>query len=248
MFSKIPSFFSMPNASQSSDNAMPTFAGMPLVNPLLNDAQQNIESLDERIQQLESVAQWLNMNLQLVNSTVQQLQVQKQTLQALAQWQALSKDALGELAKMNPFAAAEAVTEEVVTGGAASSTEPSPVEMPEAGTTPTSKKGAAKRTHAKASEADGLKQDDPESGAEALPAAFEKMAQSWWDGLQNQFAQLAQPLMDAAQATTDSVAAAETKEPESSNRNSRAKKTPVTASKTPRKTAASKVVSTKDKP
>ncbi|AXF84977.1 hypothetical protein DTO96_100694 [Ephemeroptericola cinctiostellae] len=234
MFSKIPSFFSMPNASASSDNATPTFAGMPLVNPLLNDAQQNIESLDERIQQLESVAQWLNMNLQLVNSTVQQLQVQKQTLQALAQWQALSKDALGEFAKMNPFAAAQGVTEEVVAEA------PAVVKAK-----PEPKKAAEKHTHVEAPESSEV-EPDSESSTEALPAAFEKMAQSWWDGLQHQFAQLAQPLVDAAKTTVaeaaehglNSTTAAPT-------RTSRAKKAPAAVSKTPRKTTSSKVVRTK---
>lgn len=238
MFSKIPSFFSMPNASAPSDSATPTFAGMPLVNPLLNDAQQNIESLDERIQQLESVAQWLNMNLQLVNSTVQQLQVQKQTLQALAQWQALSKDALGELAKMNPFAAAQGMTEEV------------PVEAPVAAKAKPVPQSVTEQ-HSEVATCDAKvtgAESDSESGAEALPAAFEKMAQSWWDGLQNQFAQLAQPLMDAAKASVaevDEHSPHPTKEPVASARPSRVKKSPVAASKAPRKTAGTKAAHTK---
>ena len=241
MFSKIPSFFSMPNASAPSDSATPTFAGMPLVNPLLNDAQQNIESLDERIQQLESVAQWLNMNLQLVNSTVQQFQVQKQTLQALAQWQALSKEALGELAKMNPFAAAQGATEEA------------PVEVPvaaEAKPVPqsaTEKHAEAAAFDANVTAAESDVESDVESGAEALPAAFEKMAQSWWDGLQNQFAQLAQPLMDAAKASVAEVdgQSHHPKQPVAPARPSRVKKSPVAASKAPRKTAGTKAAHTK---
>ena len=99
MFSKIPPFFSMPNMSPAELEAAPSFAGMPLVNPLLNDAQANIDTIDERIQQLESVAQWLNLNLQMVNSSVQQLQVQKQTLLALAQWQELSKSTMESFSK-----------------------------------------------------------------------------------------------------------------------------------------------------
>ncbi len=238
MFSKIPSFFSMPNVSASADNATPTFAGMPLVNPLLNDAQQNIESLDERIQQLESVAQWLNMNLQLVNSTVQQLQVQKQTLQALAQWQALSKDALGELAKMNPFAAAQGATEEAA-AEAVADTKPEP------------KKTTAKQAKAAAPEADELNAEpdsgsEKESSTEALPAAFEKMAQSWWDGLQNQFAQLAQPLVDAAKTTVAEVAEhGLSSTSATAARTSRAKKAPAVVSKTPRKTTSTKAARTK---
>lgn len=239
MFSKIPSFFSMPNVSTSADNTTPTFAGMPLVNPLLNDAQQNIESLDERIQQLESVAQWLNMNLQLVNSTVQQLQVQKQTLQALAQWQALSKDALGELAKMNPFAATQGATEEEIATEAAAEAKPEP------------KKTMAKHAKTAAPESNELNAE-PDSGSEkgvsveALPAAFEKMAQSWWDGLQNQFAQLAQPLVDAAKTTVADVAEhGLSSTSATAARTSRAKKAPAVVSKTPRKTTSTKAARTK---
>lgn len=138
MISGFPPFFNTPNAGDTP----PMFAGLPLVNPLLNDASTNIETLNERITQLESVAQWLNMNLQMVNASVQQMQVQKQTLQALAEWQQLSKGTLEELAKNKPSA------------------EPNP-------TTPT---------------------------------AFEQVAQSWWDGLQQQFVQLAQPLVSEKDA------------------------------------------------
>ena len=201
MFSKIPAFFSMPNAAAATAPSTPTFAGMPLVNPLLNDAQQNIESLDERIQQLESVAQWLNMNLQLVNSTVQQLQVQKQTLQALAQWQALSKDALGELAKMNPFAAVpdtkgDAATQ-VVSEEASASVEKIKSSAQKATVQPAEQKMDSEV---------GSNERSVDAGeTEDLPVAFEKMAKSWWDGLQNQFAQLAQPLMDAAKSSVDDM-------------------------------------------
>lgn len=143
-------FSNLFNLANSSD-ATPMFAGLPLVNPLLNDATTNIETLNERIAQLESVSQWLNMNLQMVNASVQQLQVQKQTLQALAEWQKLSKGAMEEFTK---------------------------TKVDEPASTSKSKKTAAKP-------------DEP-----TTPAAFEQMAQSWWDGLQQQFAQLAQPLVE----------------------------------------------------
>ncbi|MGL4766673.1 MAG: PhaM family polyhydroxyalkanoate granule multifunctional regulatory protein [Formosimonas sp.] len=125
MFANFTQLFNLPQAA--AGDTPPMFAGVPLVNPLLNDAATNLEAIDERIKQLESVSQWLNMNLQMVNASVQQLQVQKQTLHALAEWQKLSQSAL-ETPPANPDA----------------------------------------------------------------PAAFEQMAQAWWQGLQQQFNHIAQ--------------------------------------------------------
>ncbi|TDR33037.1 PhaM family polyhydroxyalkanoate granule multifunctional regulatory protein [Hydromonas duriensis] len=229
MFSKIPAFFSMPNNNTTGDNA-PSFSGMPLVNPLLNDAQTNIESLDERIQQLESVAQWLNMNLQMVNGTVQQLQVQKQTLQALAQWQALSKDALGELAKINPFAAAQ-IQETPIK--AESNTQPNTTTR----TRKPSKTNKSSRTsHATDESATQQTSAQTESAPPVeTPAAFEQIAHTWWNGLQSQFAQLAQPMMQAVKSAND-------------NANEPAPTAAKTAGKTtavPKKSARPKVIKSK---
>lgn len=181
MFSKIPPFFQWPQAGTSeSANPSTLFSGVPLVNPLLNDSQSNIESLDERIAQMESVAQWLNLNLQMVNHSVQQLQVQKQTLMALAQWQEMSKDALSQLAKVNPFASAMS---ESVSADAE-------VEPPQS-TAP----------------------DEPQEAKESkeetsqMSSVFEQLASSWWSGLQSQFAQIAQPLMEQAQAAMQTPSA-----------------------------------------
>lgn len=200
MFSKIPPFFSMPNAAPAGVEAAPSFAGMPLVNPLLNDAQANIDTIDERIQQLESVAQWLNLNLQMVNTSVQQLQVQKQTLLALAQWQELSKSTMESLSKINPFAE----TEQQDANPEATQTEAQ--KEHDSNQSPKGTKAkASKRVASKKSEADVVEKTNPlpdEIEAE-MPAMFEKMAQTWWEGLQNQFAQLAQPLVETAQAAAN---------------------------------------------
>lgn len=101
MFSNIPSFFNLPSNVNVPTDMSGMFAGVPLKNPLLSDQTQNVEQLDERIKQLESVASWLNLNLQMVNSSVQQLQVQKQTLQALGQWQEMTKTAMAGFVKAN---------------------------------------------------------------------------------------------------------------------------------------------------
>jgi hypothetical protein len=178
MFPQMPSFFPWANGSSQTSKPEAMFTGMPLVNPLLNDAQQNIETLDERIAQLESVAQWLNMNLQMVNSAVQQLQVQKQTILALAQWQAMSKDALGEWAKMKPFGT------ETPNQSDGTPTEPA---------TPTAKKSKAAKKPITEPPKDTSQTTAEEPPPLKMPVAIEQFAQSWLEGLQNQFAQLAQP-------------------------------------------------------
>ena len=181
MFPQMPSFFPWANGSSQTDKPEAMFAGVPLVNPLLHDAQQNMEALDERIAQLESVAQWLSLNLQMVNHAVQQLQVQKQTLIALAQWQTMSKDALSEWSKANPFA-------NTADSAEASSNQESPQTK--------SKTGAKQKIKSK--DADETAVPAQAGAVNKIPAAFEQMAQSWWDGLQTQFAQLAQPIVSGA--------------------------------------------------
>lgn len=233
MFSKIPPFFTMPNISAAGAEAAPAFAGMPLVNPLLNDAQTNIESLDERIQQLESVAQWLNLNLQMVNTTVQQLQVQKQTLQALAQWQELSKSTMESFSKINPFTESEKTENEPPEVKPKKSTtinKSNGTQAAKKATKATTKKSA----EAKIAEAAG---DTENAIEEEMPAIFEKMAQTWWDGLQNQFAQLAQPLVESAEEAANKlteIVAAPTKA-------AAAKRKPKAATDTPKAKAAPKV-------
>lgn len=201
MFSGLSPFFNFPNANTdtSGNNAPPMFAGVPLVNPLLNDAQTNLKTLDERIAQLESVSQWLNMNLQMVNGSVQQLQVQKQTLQALAEWQKLSQGAMGELTKINPF------NPPAETPADAQSEYESKPEQPLKKTQVKAKKTAAKIA---SEDSAAATVDEPP----VIPAAFEHMAQAWWDGLQQQFAQLAQPLVDA-ESNKVAVATATPKSP-----------------------------------
>lgn len=174
MFSGLPSFFNFPKSNNEADTpSAGLFAGVPLINPLLNDADTNLKSLEERIAQLESVSQWLNMNLQMVNTSVQQLQVQKQTLQALAEWQKLSKDAMAQFAQKN--------TEPANQGDA----EPQKTATP-------------KKTKAKPE----AMPSQPEATA-AHSEAFEQAAQSWWNGLQQQFIQLAQPLVEAAKPAVE---------------------------------------------
>ena len=179
MFNQMPPFFNWPNQTSGAPEQAPSdmFAGMPMVNPLLNDAQQNIESLDERIAQLESVAQWLNMNLQMVNSGVQQLQVQKQTLLALAQWQEMSANAMSGFANAGAFGQTAEATD-----GADNATE-------------------ATQTDPQSATSDNAAPAD----ASAMPAAFEQMAQSWWTGLQNQFGQLAKSVFDDAAVAADAT-------------------------------------------
>ncbi|GHA74034.1 hypothetical protein GCM10009007_13990 [Formosimonas limnophila] len=188
MFLQMPSFFPWANGSSQTDKPEAMFAGVPLVNPLLHDAQQNMETLDERIAQFESVAQWLSMNLQMVNHAVQQLQVQKQTLFALAQWQTMSKDALSEWSKVNPFANNADSAE-------ASSNQEVPQKKPKAGAKPRTKSKDVAATQMPAQA----------ESVHKIPAAFEHMTQSWWDGLQTQFAQLAQPIVSGAADKTTPI-------------------------------------------
>lgn len=154
MFSTVPPFFPFTNPASTQDDASSLFSSvLPLINPLLSNNPISTETIDEQIEQLESVTQWLNVNLQMVNASIQQLQVQKQTMTALAEWQKLSADAMAQFTQKTP-------SEDSNTHTNTSTDNASPL------------------------------------NTSNLPPAFEQMAQTWWNGLQQQFTQLVKPIIE----------------------------------------------------
>lgn len=74
-----------------------------------------IEELDKRINELKTVEQWLNLNLNLLKTTIQGMEVQKGTLAAIQVFSASfqsspSKDSRASGASPNPFATAGAAS------------------------------------------------------------------------------------------------------------------------------------------
>lgn len=197
MFSNIPSFFNLPSNVNVPTDMSAMFAGVPLQNPLLSDQTKNVEQLDERIKQLESVASWLNLNLQMVNSSVQQLQVQKQTLQALGQWQEMTKTAMAGFVKANERVEPSAAQEPA---SAAENNQPAK----------TKAKPSTTKTTAKSNVETEEKIDIPiaaPTDADDMAANLEQIAQSWWAGLQNQFAQVVQPVMESVTTQVEAAIA-----------------------------------------
>jgi PAB1-binding protein PBP1 len=75
-------------------------AGMPTL---------DIEELDKRIQDLKSVENWLQLNMNVLRSTIQGLEVQRATLAALKNFSAaMTPEALAEATKAAQKAASQA--------------------------------------------------------------------------------------------------------------------------------------------
>lgn len=69
----------------------------------------NIEELDKRIQDLKSVENWLQMNMNVLRSTIQGLEVQRATLAALKSFsEAMTPEAMAEATKAAQKAANQA--------------------------------------------------------------------------------------------------------------------------------------------
>jgi PAB1-binding protein PBP1 len=69
----------------------------------------DIEELDKRIQDLKSVENWLQLNMNVLRSTIQGLEVQRATLEALKSFSAaMTPEALAEATKAAQKAASQA--------------------------------------------------------------------------------------------------------------------------------------------
>ena len=87
----------------------------------------DIEELDKRIQDLKSVENWLQLNMNVLRSTIQGLEVQRATLAALKSFsEAMTPEAMAEASKAAQKAASQAtqaatdMAKEMATGNCAS--------------------------------------------------------------------------------------------------------------------------------
>ncbi|MBU4611661.1 transcriptional regulator, partial [Achromobacter sp. GG226] len=130
----------------------------------------NLEELDKRIQELQAVANWLRLNMTMLQGSIQALEVQRATIATLRSFaQTASGAAAGS------------------TGGAG---EPSPLEVA-LGIKPHTRTSQ----EPPAEPAAAPKASSPEAPAAAPSGQAEDTAQpqqAWWNLLQNQFNQIAQ--------------------------------------------------------
>lgn len=141
------------------------FAGALPSTPILNT-----EELDKRIQELQAVANWLRLNMNMLQGTIQALEVQRATIATLRSF----AQNMGNAA-----------------GGGSASGEPSPLEVAlgikphtRTGQTPPAEPAPPPQAAAPEAPAAPPPADKPADAAQPQ--------QAWWNLLQNQFNQIAQ--------------------------------------------------------
>lgn len=201
--------------TQMGSGANPFASAMPSA-PILNP-----EELDKRIQELQAVANWLRLNMTMLQGTIQALEVQRATIATLRSF-----------AQSGGMGAAM--------GAGSASGEPSPLEVA-LGIKP------ATRTTQEAPAADKARPADPPPADKApdapapaaqtdAPADATNPQQAWWNMLQNQFGQIAQAAAASMPTTQRPSAPAKSPAPARTPAKSAAKASKTAARKTaPRK-------------
>ena len=175
-------------------------SGVPGMSPLTSMSlpSMSVEDLDQRISDLRTVENWLNMNLAMLRNTIQALEVQRATIATL---QSLSTTMANTM---------QGITD-TVTG---ESTWPGRPDSDEGG------KSAKTGNSAKG----GEETESGDAGDEPVSPLIAQSA-AWWQGLQDQFKQaLGVALEGAAAASTASASPASFKT--ASPAQAAAKKTP----------------------
>jgi hypothetical protein len=167
---RMPAFPGMP-AGAAAPPLHPSLAMMSdMISPLTN-----VEELDKRITDMRAVEQWLQLNLNMLQSAIQALEVQRATLATLKAFGAFAQNSMAAAA--DPASAGPGPGP----GPAAAASRPPPAEAaspPPAGTGPSG----------------------PGQASTASATAMGMDPAAWWNALQTQFNQIAGLAMATAGA------------------------------------------------
>lgn len=138
----------------------------------------DIDEIDRRLQDLNTISQWLSLNQNMLQSTIQTLQVQRATLAAIHSFGSAAENQGGDqtvsaVDVMQAFTKMFSPPQD-----AASAASPTPPPSPERTSRPSGSAGPTSAAHAAA---------DP---------------QQWWAMLQNQFTQVTNAALDTQKAAT----------------------------------------------
>lgn len=154
----------MRQAWTSLGGAMPFGGAMP-ANPILHP-----EELDRRIQEMQAVANWLRLNLSMLQGSIQALEVQRATI-----------------ATLHSFASGMGMPTGAAQGQAQTPSGPSPLDVALA-----AKPGPRNPEAADEAPEAAAAPEAPEAAQQqAAPAAETSPQQAWWNLLQAQFNQIA---------------------------------------------------------
>ncbi|MFK7965116.1 MAG: PhaM family polyhydroxyalkanoate granule multifunctional regulatory protein [Burkholderiaceae bacterium] len=178
----------------------------------------DIDEIDRRLQDLNTISQWLSLNQNMLQSTIQTLQVQRATLAAIQSFGSAAEskgdaEAVSPMDVMQAFTKMFAPAQSAPTAGASTS----------GGATGKPSTGASGATSA--SSPTGASGGNAKPGAEPAAAAD---PQQWWAMLQNQFAQLTNAALSAQKAATQAAspknaASSKTAKPKSSRKPTKSK-------------------------
>ena len=176
----------------------------------------DIDEIDRRLQDLNTISQWLSLNQNMLQSTIQTLQVQRATLAAIQSFGSAA-ESKGDAESVSPMDVMQAFTKMFAPAQGS----------PKAGADASGSTESKPSTGAAGTTAAGAGMGDSGATPSAGPAAAAD-PQQWWAMLQNQFAQVTSAALNAqkaaAQAATPQNAASnKTAKPKTSRKPTKSK-------------------------